>query len=198
MKFKVEQVAKETEESVNVYCYDPQEDWVNKVQEAALGQVVVCGNMEGEIHQVRLAEIYYFEVVDGSSFIYTKIMIVSFFMSLLFGQGTVMNIVTYLGQCMLFALIAVLSLFVYHSESELTQKQWWVRTFLHLLLLEAVLIPIAYCWHFCYSPTDAVIYAIFILFGKMLWHLVDFGFSVKTAADINKFIRNRKKADTKI
>ena len=72
MKFKVEQVAKETEESVNVYCYDPQEDWVNKVQEAALGQVVVCGNMEGEIHQVRLAEIYYFEVVDGSSFIYTK------------------------------------------------------------------------------------------------------------------------------
>ena len=41
MKFKVEQVAEETEESVSVYCHDPREDWVNKVQEAALGQVVV-------------------------------------------------------------------------------------------------------------------------------------------------------------
>lgn len=72
MKFKVEQVAEETEESVSVYCHDPREDWVNKVQEAALGQVVVCGNIEGELHQVRLSEIYYFEVVDGNSFIYTK------------------------------------------------------------------------------------------------------------------------------
>lgn len=34
--------------------------------------MVVCGNIEGEIHQVRLSEIYYFEVVDGNSFIYTK------------------------------------------------------------------------------------------------------------------------------
>ena len=72
MKFKVEQVAEETEESVSVYCHDPRADWVNKVQEAALGQVIVCGNIEGELHQVRLSEIYYFEVEDGNSFIYTK------------------------------------------------------------------------------------------------------------------------------
>lgn len=121
------------------------------------------------------------------------IMIVSFFMSLLFGQGTVMNIVTYLGQCMLFAFIAVMSLFVYYSPNELTQKQWWIRTFLHLLLLETVLLPIAHYWHFWYSATDAMIYAGFILLGKLLWHLVDFGFSVKTAADINRQIRSRKK-----
>lgn len=123
------------------------------------------------------------------------IMIVSFFMSLLFGQGTEMNIVIYLGQCMLFALIAIMSIFVYYSKNELTQKQWWVRTFLHLLVLEAVLLPIAHYWHFWYSPTDAMIYAVFILLGKTIWHLVDFGVSVKAAADINQLIRSRRKND---
>lgn len=123
------------------------------------------------------------------------IMIISFFMSLLFGQGTVMNIVIYLGQCMLFALIAVMSTFVYYSKNELTQKQWWVRTFLHLLVLEAVLLPIAHYWHFWYNLTDAMIYAVFILLGKTIWHLVDFGVSVKAAADINQLIRSRRKND---
>lgn len=35
----------------------------------------------------------------------------------------------------------------------------------------------------------------FILFGKIVWHMVDFGVSVKTAADINRLIRNRKRKD---
>lgn len=122
------------------------------------------------------------------------IMIVSFYMSLLFGQGITMNIVSYMGQCMLFAFIAVMSIFVYYSKDELTQKQWWIRTALHLLVLEAVLLPIAYQWHFWYSSTDEVIYAVFILLGKVLWHLVDFGFSMKTAADVNRLIRERRRA----
>lgn len=72
MNFKIEQVAEEIEESVKVCCHDPKAEWIEKVHEAALGQVVVCGNKEGKLHQVRLSDIYYFEVVDGNSFIYTK------------------------------------------------------------------------------------------------------------------------------
>ena len=53
-------------------------------------------------------------------------MIVSFFMCSLFGQKTVMNIAVYMGQCMLFALVAELSVLVYYSREELTQKQWWI------------------------------------------------------------------------
>ena len=121
------------------------------------------------------------------------IMIVSFFMCSLFGQETVMNIAVYMGQCMLFALVAELSVLVYYSKEELTQRQWWISTILHLVILEAVLLPIAQCWHFWYSPIDAVIYAAFILLGKIVWHMVDFGVSVKTAADINRLIRNRKR-----
>lgn len=55
------------------------------------------------------------------------------------------------------------------------------------------LMQIAHCWHFWLSPADAVIYAVFILFGKIVWHMVDFGISMKTAAEINRLIRNRKR-----
>lgn len=104
-----------------------------------------------------------------------------------------MNIAVYMGQCMLFALVAELSVLVYYSREELTQKQWWIRTILHLVILEAVLLPIAHGWHFWLSPIDGVIYAVFILFGKIVWHMVDFGVSMKTAAEINRLIRNRKR-----
>ena len=62
-----------------------------------------------------------------------------------------------------------------------------------LLVMETVLLPIAHCWHFWYSPIDAVIYAVFILFGKIVLHMVDFGVSMKTVAEINRLIRNRKR-----
>ena len=42
-------------------------------------------------------------------------------------------------------LIALLSLVVYYSKEELTVRAWWTRTVLHLLLLEAVLLPLAHC-----------------------------------------------------
>ena len=63
------------------------------------------------------------------------IMIVSFCMCSLFGQETVMNIAVYMGQCMLFALVAELSVLVYYSKEELTQRQWWIRTIIHLVIL---------------------------------------------------------------
>lgn len=72
MDFKVEQVSEETEESVRVRCHDPNAEWVNKIHEAATGQVVICGSIEGKLHQIKLADIYYFEVVDGNSYIYTE------------------------------------------------------------------------------------------------------------------------------
>lgn len=68
---------------------------------------------------------------------------------------------------------------------------WWIRTILHAVLLEAVLLPLAHHWEFWYGPLDAVIYASFILAAKILWHLIDFGQSVRTAAQINKQLLRR-------
>ena len=72
MKIFVEQIAAEREEEVVVRCHDPEETWVENVREAALGQVFVVAYKDAEAHRLKLSDIYYFEVVDDTSFLYTK------------------------------------------------------------------------------------------------------------------------------
>ena len=89
-------------------------------------------------------------------------------------------------------LLSLLSHIVYYSRDELTPKDWWLRTALHALLLEAMLLPLAHRWGFWHSGPDIIIYAVFILLALTVWHLVDFGISARTAAQINERIRENR------
>ena len=113
-------------------------------------------------------------------------------MCLLFNPASELPVVTFFGRIMVFTLIALLSLIVYYSREELTVKAWWIRTVLHLLLLEAVLLPLAHFWGFWKSGTDILVYAGFILLAKALWHLADYSLNAKTAAQINERIRRNR------
>ena len=124
--------------------------------------------------------------------VYGIIMLCTFFMCLLFNPGSELAVVPFFGRIMVFTLVALLSLAVYYSKEELTVKAWWVLTVLHLLVLEAVLLPLAHRWGFWHSGPDILIYAGFILLAKMLWHLVDYGLNAKTAAQINERIRRNR------
>ena len=72
MRVTVEQIDREREEELIVRCHDPGAAWVEGVTEAASGQRAVCGWREGELHRLKLSEIFYFEVVDDRSFLYTR------------------------------------------------------------------------------------------------------------------------------
>lgn len=72
MKLNVEQIEKEKEEEVRVYCHDAGAVWVQNVREAALGQISVCGYKDNVLYRLKLSDIYYFEVVEGTSFFYTQ------------------------------------------------------------------------------------------------------------------------------
>ena len=72
MKLEVEQIDMEREEEVIVRCHDVEADWVGNVKDAAMGQLTVCGYKDNVLHRLRLSEICYFEVVDGTSFLYTQ------------------------------------------------------------------------------------------------------------------------------
>ena len=72
MKVTVEQIDREHEEELIVRCHDPDAAWVENVQEAASGQSTVCGWREDELHQLKLSEVFYFEVVDERAFVYTR------------------------------------------------------------------------------------------------------------------------------
>lgn len=124
--------------------------------------------------------------------VYGIIMLCTFFMCLLFNPASELPVVTFFGRIMVFTLIALLSLIVYYSREELTVKAWWIRTALHLLLLEAVLLPLAHFWGFWKSGTDILVYAGFILLAKALWHLADYSLNAKTAAQINERIRRNR------
>ena len=124
--------------------------------------------------------------------IYGIIMLCTFFMCLLFNPTSELPVVSYFGRIMVFTLLSLLSMVVYYSRDELTPKSWWLRTALHALLLEAMLLPLAHRWGFWYSGTDIIVYAAFILLAKALWHLVDYGISVRTAAQINERIRENR------
>jgi len=122
---------------------------------------------------------------------YGIVMLTTFFMCLLFNPTSELPVVSFFGRCILLTLVGMATLAVYYSRTELTMGGWWVRTILHTVLLEAVLLPLAHHWEFWYGPLDAIIYAGFILAAKILWHLIDFGQSVRTATQINKQLLSR-------
>lgn len=125
--------------------------------------------------------------------IYGIIMICTFFMCLLFNPTSELPVVTFFGRIIVFTFLGMATLIVYYSKEELTQRQWWCRTLLHIVILEAVYLPLAHHWEFWYGKVDAIIYASFILFAKLLWQLIDYGIAVRTAEDINEKIRKRRR-----
>ncbi len=72
MRVTVEQIDREHEEELIVHCHDPGAAWVEGVREAASGQRTVCGWREDTLRRLKLSEIFYFEVVDDRSFVYTQ------------------------------------------------------------------------------------------------------------------------------
>ena len=129
--------------------------------------------------------------------VYGILMISTFFMCLLFNPSSILPVVSFFGRMFVFTLIALVSLAVYYSKEELTQRAWWVRTAAHLIVLEALLLPLAHSWGFWHSGPDIVIYAAFILLAKVVWHLIDYGINAKTAAQINERIREHRREQRK-
>jgi hypothetical protein len=128
---------------------------------------------------------------------YGIIMLSTFFMCLLFNPTSELPVVTFFGRCILFTLVCMATLIVYYSKEDLTPGVWWLRTVLHAILLEAVLLPLAHHWGFWYGRTDAIIYAAFILAAKIVWHLVDFGQCIRNAVEVNeKLLKRRRKEET--
>ena len=124
--------------------------------------------------------------------VYGIIMLGTFFMCLVFNPTSQLPVVSFFGRCIVLTLVCMATLIVYYSRGELSPRAWWVRTVLHTLVLEAALLPLAHHWGFWYGPLDAVIYAGFILAAKALWHLIDFGRSVRTASELNRQLTRRR------
>ena len=127
--------------------------------------------------------------------IYGIIMICTFFMCLLFNPTSQLPVVAFFGRIIVFTLLGMATMVAYYSRDELTKGAWLGRTILHLLVLEAVFMSLAHHWNFWYGKLDAVIYALFIVLAKVLWHWIDYGISARTASEINEKIRERRRTE---
>ena len=70
MKFLVEQIAPQEEEEVRVRCHDTEEKWVEAIRAVTAGEASVIGISDGKRYRLRLRDIFYFEIVEGRSFLY--------------------------------------------------------------------------------------------------------------------------------
>ena len=72
MKVTVAQIDRQCEEELIVRCHDPGAAWVESVRAAASDRRTVCCWREDKLHRLKLSEVFYFEVVDDRSFVYTQ------------------------------------------------------------------------------------------------------------------------------
>lgn len=72
MKLSIEQIPTETPKEVTIRCHDAKAPWVKAVQGVTAGQLTVNAARNDRTYRLRLNDIYYFEVVDGTSFLYCQ------------------------------------------------------------------------------------------------------------------------------
>lgn len=72
MKLSVEQIPRNNEEEVRIRCHDPEETWVMAIRAVAAGAAMVIGTADDRQYRLKLSDVYYFEVVNGRSFLYCE------------------------------------------------------------------------------------------------------------------------------
>lgn len=72
MKLTINQISKDVPEEIILCCHDPADSWVKSVQSISGGQLTIQGISNEKVFRIKLRDIYYFEVVDGASFVYCQ------------------------------------------------------------------------------------------------------------------------------
>lgn len=72
MKFSVKQIPSEAEEEVIIRCHDTRKKWVEAIRSITAGEIVITGCVDEKIYRLKLSDVYYFEVVEGHSFLYCE------------------------------------------------------------------------------------------------------------------------------
>lgn len=103
----------------------------------------------------------------------------------------------FLWQTALFALAADMPCVVYYSEHELNRREFWVRTAIHTVLIESILL-VAGHWIGMYEGVwGGVVFAGIILAVDVFVRLIAFLSDVQTADEINTQLRRKRERNIK-
>ena len=98
----------------------------------------------------------------------------------------------YLWQVALFSLGADLPCLVYYSKGELSRRQWWVRTALHTLLLETVLMAAGFAIGMYRGFWGGAAFVFVILAVDMFVRFISYLSDRHTADEINEQLKRRR------
>ena len=101
--------------------------------------------------------------------------------------------VSYLWEAAIFSLCAGIPTLLYFSGEELTRKQFWIRTALHTVLLEAVLMAAGYQFGMYRGLGGAVAFFFTVLIVDCAVRLFMFLSDKSTADEINRKLKEQRK-----
>ncbi len=103
--------------------------------------------------------------------------------------------VSFLGRMLLFSFCGSLPGMVYISRHDLTEKEWWFRTFLHYALLNAILLPLTQLLGLWRGVTGIIVFAVIILVVDVLVHGLSFGLDWILARDVNLILSQERRKE---
>lgn len=103
----------------------------------------------------------------------------------------------YLWQVALFSLAADLISLVYYSKNELTRKQFWIRTAIHTVLLEVILLILGYRIGMYGDFFGGCLMVLIILIVDAFVRFVSYLIDRQTADVINEKLKTRREERNK-
>lgn len=103
--------------------------------------------------------------------------------------------VSFLGRMLVFSFCGSLPGMVYISRHDLTEKEWWLRTLLHYLLLNLLLLPLSQWLGLWPGIAGLIAFAVIILVVDVLVHGLSFGLDWILARDVNMILSQERRME---
>ncbi len=100
--------------------------------------------------------------------------------------------VNYIWEVAVFSLFAELPSLLYYSKNELSRRQWWVRTVIHTVLIEVVLMTAGYIIGMYKGILGSVAFFFTVLAVDVLVRLFSYLADMTTADTINRKLKERR------
>ncbi|MGN0695162.1 MAG: DUF3021 family protein [Oscillospiraceae bacterium] len=100
--------------------------------------------------------------------------------------------VSFLGYAGIFSLCADLPSLVYLSDKELTKKGWWIRTAVHTVLLEIVLLTVGYKLGMYSGILGFALFFMMVLLIDAIVRIITYINDISTAEKINGQLKKRR------
>ena len=100
--------------------------------------------------------------------------------------------VSFFGNMIVFSLCADITGLVYISPRELTEREWWIRALIQLLLLEAILMPLGHLFGMWGGSLGFIMFFLMIALVDAGVHLIEYKRNAVVAKDLNQRLKERR------